>query len=215
MEQLWSMYNKVEKLRIDGLKTDHVRIILLSVPTRHMGQWYACREGDMEWRPLDEITEFYEDVRVYKGATANTRTKESPTTRGQKAAKPSAPPLKRAPEERRPLFEEPPEGLLTDPGIAMVTSKVKERRSTRRFARQLEFRVKSADKNFKCETHDISTHGLSLREPLPRWVPKTFRATLSHAGANVRVLCTRVSDTKLQLVDAESWDMIRQWIVKW
>jgi hypothetical protein len=208
MEQLWSMYNKVEKLRIDGLKTEHVRIILLSVPTRRMEQWFACREGDMQWRPLSEITEFYEDVREFKGAS------DATATRTKKAKEKKLPPQKPA-EERRPLFEESPEGLQTDPQISIMTSKVTERRSTRRFPRQLEFRIKSSGQEFQCETHDISTQGLSLREPLPRWVPATFRASLSHAGTTVRVLCKRVSDNKLQLVDAESWDAIRHWIVKW
>jgi hypothetical protein len=29
------------------------------------------------------------------------------------------------------------------------------------------------------------------------------------------VLCARVDDSKLKLMDADSWDVIRQWLVNW
>jgi len=58
MEQLWSMYNKVEKMRIDGLKTEHVHVILLSVPTRHMEHWFACREGNSNGGPSPKLLSF-------------------------------------------------------------------------------------------------------------------------------------------------------------
>lgn len=207
MDQRWSMYNKVEKLRIDGLGTEQVRTILLAIPTRRMVQWYACREGDMQWRPLHEITEFYEDVRVLKGSNEE-------TTREHKVEKPQSPPLVHVEPQRRPLFEEAPEDLEEDDDLVVMTSNVKERRNTRRFFRQLEFEVKSGDQVFSSETYDISVNGLSIKEPLPKWVSKTFRAELKHSGSSVQILCTRVSDNKLQLVDADSWDKIRQWIVK-
>jgi len=96
-----------------------------------------------------------------------------------------------------------------------MTKNVKERRSTRRFLRNLDFRVKIGAQTFTCETHDISTQGLSLRNPLPQWVPKNFRAKLSFAKADVRVVCCRISETKLQILDADHWDVIRKWIVMW
>ena len=211
MEPLWSMYDKIEKLRIDGLKTEHVRIILLGVPTRRMAHWYACREGDMQWRPIAEISEFYDDVSVFKGALEDV----APEQKATKApTKPTAPPLKRAPDPRRPLFEEAPHSP-EEADLGMMTTNVKERRSTRRFARELEFSVKSADGSFQCLTHDISTQGLSLKEPLPRWVGKKFRAKIAHGGSVVRLICEQVSTNKLRIVDADSWEVIRQWIVMW
>jgi hypothetical protein len=202
------MYNKSEKLRIDGLKTEHVRIILLSVPTRKMENWFACREGDMQWRPIGEITEFYEDTRVLKGNP------ESTGAHTKKTSKPKTPPVHAKREERRPLFEDMADEILYAEDV-VLTSRVKERRSTPRYPRKLDFSVRIDDKSFKCDTHDISMHGLSLNEPLPRWVPKTFNAKLSHAGSDVRIRCERVTDSKLQLINSESWDVIRKWIVKW
>jgi hypothetical protein len=57
--------------------------------------------------------------------------------------------------------------------------------------------------------------GLSLKEKLPEWVPKSFRAEISSHKNNVRVLCVKVDDNKLKLTDADSWDVIRAWLVNW
>lgn len=200
MDNLWSMYNKVEKLRIDDLKTEHVRIILLAVPSRRMADWYACREGDMQWSAISEIPEFYEDVRVLKGLP-----EESPPP------KPATPPARKVDPPRRPLFEEAP----SDPTapIDMATTRVQERRSARRFPRGLQFALKQG--GFTCTTRDVSIGGLSLSEPLPKTAGRTFRCTLAHEGTVVDLTCERVTDTKLKVLECESWDVIRKWIVNW
>lgn len=241
------MYNQIEKLRIDDLKTEHVRIILLAIPTRRMAQWYACREGDMQWQPISDIPEFYEDVRALKGLSPAGEAKSDPRlaaevkaadmldTRTMKPRKnkpvssraamsseatappkaPKQPPVKSAQMERRPLFEDAPPEFATDPAFNVVTSRAKERRSARRYPRVLDFQVKLGDKIFQCQTRDISIGGISLSDTLPKWVPKTFRAKVSHKGSVVRLLCDRVTDSKLRVVQAESWELIRKWIVNW
>jgi hypothetical protein len=219
MEELWSLYNKDEKLRIDDLKTEHVRVILLSIPNRRMHEWYACREGDMQWQAIGDIPEFYEDVRALKGTAAqpsernrmldpDEEPQEKPKAAGRPARKPGSPP-------RRPLFEEPPAEVKTDPALNVVTTRKKERRSGRRYPRHVEFAIKYEGKQFVCQTRDIAIGGLSLNEPLPSWVPKTFRAKLSLKRTSVRVLCSKVTPSKLKLLEAESWDVIRSWIVNW
>lgn len=204
MQRPWSLYNKEEKLRIDDLKPEHVRIILLAIPTSRMGDWYACLEGDIHWQPISSIPEFYEDVRQIKGKPSDAAPKADPL-----AAPKSAP--------RRPLFEDAPvEMMKTDPTLQMENLKTKERRTARRYNRMLDFRINdSAAKTFQCETVDVSMNGLSLERELPDWVAKHFQAELHWNNRVVKIKCTKVSADKLKIVDADAWDVLRKWIVNW
>jgi hypothetical protein len=119
-----------------------------------------------------------------------------------------------APVQRRPLFEDPPEDK-TAPTLQVDFTRTKERRTARRYPRRLGFRVSDAGQVFECETVDISMAGISLDQPLPAWVPKTFTAELSHTKHSIKVMCSKVGDQKLKLRDSSSWDVIRAWIVNW
>lgn len=210
MEKPWSLYNKTEKLRVDDLRSEHVKIILLAIPNSRMSDWYACQEGDVHWQPISAIPEFYEDVRQLKG---NALTGEAEVI-APKIETPPETEQKQSP--RRPLFEDAPDDLLlTEPGLVVDSAQTKERRTARRYPRKLMFKVIQGGQSFQSETSDVSMNGVALAAQLPSWVPKTFRAELTMNKTNVRVLCTRVDDSKLKLMDADSWDVIRQWLVNW
>lgn len=223
MEPLWSLYNKFEKLRVDDLKTEHVRIVLLAIPSRRMGDWFACREGDLRWQPIAEIVEFYEDVRALKGL--NPHELSLPRAAGddvhggggsggpERRRGQTLPQAAKRVPEHRPLFEDDPERDADE--LNVITSRTKERRSAQRYQRTLSFAVRIGEKSFVAETRDISISGLSLSEPLPKWVGKEFRARLQHAGKSVRIACIRVSTNKVQFLDADAWEIIRNWIVNW
>ena len=199
MYKPWSLYNKEEKLRIDDLKIEQVKIILLSIPTARMGDWYGCMEGDLHWQPLVAISEFYEDVRELKGNFQ---------------AKPELAPLPQS--SRRPLFEDGPhEEPSGEPSLMVDFVQTKERRTARRYSRQLIFKVIQGEKSFQSATVDVSMAGLSLAEELPDWVGKNFRAELTLNKTNVLIQCARVDNKKLKLTDADSWDVIRKWLVNW
>lgn len=206
MQKPWSLYNKEEKLRIDDLKPEHVRIILLAIPMARMTDWYACQEGDVHWQPISSIPEFYEDVRQIKGKPTDI---PAPTKADPAATRQTDP--------RRPLFEDAPEEMLkTDPTLQVENLKTKERRTARRYNRMLNFKInEGSGKIFECETVDVSMNGLSLERDLPDWVNKHFQAELHFHGRTVKVKCTRVSSTKMKLVDSDAWDVLRKWIVNW
>lgn len=210
MRRPWSIYNRIEKLRVDDLSPEQVKLILLAIPTTKMQEWYACQEGDLHWKPISDIPEFYEDVRRLKHATL---TDEEAKALG--TFQPPTPASPKVENKRRPLFEDPPADLKTDPALMVDTSQTTERRTARRYPRKLMFKVIQGGQSFQSETEDISMSGVSLTQNMPAWVPKTFRAELASDRGNVRVLCTRVDDNKLKLMDADSWDIIRQWIVNW
>lgn len=199
MHKCWSLFNKEDKLRIDDLTVEQVRTILLAIPSANMRDWFACREGDVNWQALVDISEFYEDVRVAKG-TSYLET-EKPT-----AASPTP--------ARRPLFEDPPE-QPTEATLQVEAITTKERRSARRFSRRLTFRVFLGSKKFECSTVDVSMGGFSISEPLPEGLGKNFRAELSFSGVDMNVLCSQVSEKQLKLLEAEAWDVLRQWIANW
>lgn len=204
MEKPWSLYNKEEKLRIDDLKSEHVRIILLAIPTAQMTNWYACQEGDLRWQAVGDIPEFYEDVRQIKGTGALPPPKEETEESPQRKEDP-----------RRPLFEDSPDDSPSNPTLQVDFNSTKERRTARRYPRKLMFKVLQGGKSFQSETVDVSMSGLSIEQQLPNWIPKTFHAELELNKTNIRVLCTRVNESKLKIMESDSWDVIRKWIVNW
>ncbi|MGE4130061.1 MAG: PilZ domain-containing protein [Bdellovibrionales bacterium] len=198
MKGTWSLFNKVERLRIDDLRTAQVKIILLAIPTRKMKDWVACRSGEIHWRSLRDIAEFCDDVQAIKGEATVMR--------------PAAGEAKSA---RRPLFEDPPLEMESAPTLMVEKQTVKERRSARRYNRQLEFAIQIGENAFSCETVDLSMNGLSLAEDLPDWVPPIFRAHLAHNEQVSKIRCERVNSIQLKILEAESWDLIRRWLVNW
>src|SRR4051812_1108352 len=98
MHKCWSLYNKEEKLRIDDLRPDQVRTILLAIPTSKVGEWYACREGDLQWQSLKDVPDFHDDASVIKGKDPHVPSTSQKKDDTPSTSKPQAP--------RRPLFED-------------------------------------------------------------------------------------------------------------
>ncbi len=219
MQKPWSLYNKEDKLRVDDLTSEQVRIVLLATASKRMSHWYACQEGDVHWQPVDAIPEFYEDVRQIKGKPGDDDDRDKEVSVDEPSIKLSAPAAAEAPPvtkavQRRPLFEEAP-AEATSPTLQVDNARTKERRTARRYPRRLGFRIVLDDQTFNCETVDISMAGLSLEADLPAWVPRTFAAELSMNKYSIKIMCTKVGDRKLKLKDSSSWDVIRAWIVNW
>lgn len=210
MHKCWSLFNKEDKLRIDDLSVEQVRTILLAIPTSRMRDWFACREGEVHWQALVDISDFYEDVRAAKGNSYLAEEKEEAPPLAKAVGAPAA----KAPSARRPLFEDAPDAQ-TEATLQMESVNTKERRSARRYARRLVFRVFLGSKKFEAQTVDISMGGLSLADPLPQGLGKNFRAELSFNGVDMQIVCSRVTETQLKLLEAEAWDVLRQWIANW
>lgn len=242
MQKLWSLYNRDEKLRIDDLKPEQVKIILLAIPTAKMESWFACQESDLHWQPISAIPEFYEDVRQIKGAAETTvklvaggdfipdenESVKSPTKKPSgrpqilkrraadqaESPSPEPSPIKPLPP-RRPMFEDAPTTQEKTASIMVENVSTRERRSARRFMRRLEFQIEIGSESFQCETSDISMSGMSLTQPLPDWAGKSFRAELHCNGETIGIFCARVTDKKLRILEADSWELVRKWIVSW
>jgi hypothetical protein len=208
MHKCWSLYNKEEKLRIDDLRVDQVRTILLAIPNSKVGEWYACREGDLHWQSLADVPDFYDDAAASKGHETTAPT-ESPGSR----PKDNTPSTTKVSPPRRPLFED---GAPLDAETTLQVESVptKERRTARRYVRNLNFRLLGTQK-FECATADVSMGGISLKENLPAGTPKSFRAELSMNGSTLRILANKVSDSKVKILEADSWEVLRNWIVNW
>jgi len=196
MAKYWSLFNKEEKLRVDDLSIEQVRTILLSIPSSKIREWYAWREGDVNWQSLDEVPEFFDDARAAKGVAHVS----SPASGAEK---------------RRPLFEDSPPDVSTEITLGIETVPTKERRSARRFTRRLIFRMSVGENDFECETDNISMAGISLAQTLPPGLSKTFSAELRLQGERLGVLCSQVSDHQVKILEAEAWDKLRQWIANW
>ncbi len=183
MERPWSLYNKAEKLQIDDLTIPEIKVIMLSISSSRMSEWYACQAGDPQWKPLKTVS-----------------LAEGPPAQGK--------------DKRRPMFEDAPADLSDIATLAVESVATEERRSARRYRRHIKFVIElSPTQVFSCVTHDISMNGASLMEPFQMWVPKTFRAKMQLGHDKVRVHCKRVSENQLHILEADPWEMIRQWIV--
>lgn len=215
MERSWSLYNKVEKLRVDDLKPDQVRTILLAIPASQIQNWYACQEGDLHWVPLNSVSEFYRDLHGSQDQTVTHF--NAPRAVGEDFSSTSEVAINTVPVQktnhRRPLFEDAPEAVRTDPSLEVTAIHTSERRLARRYPRAIGFKVVQGTHVFQTKTVDISMGGMSIEATVPGWLPRTFQAELSLNGARVMVVCKRVSQSQLRLMDAESWDVIRQWIM--
>jgi hypothetical protein len=212
MITLWSLYNSVDKIQIDDLKTEQVRTVLLSIPTVKMKDWMICRKGSLHWQSILQVPDFYEDVRDLKGDTQNLQASD---LEHQSPKQRSAPP-----DARRPLFEEI--DLDAEETLSLMNAgqgEVKERRSARRHMKSLRFEVIQGGQTFKTETVDVSMAGLSLEEKLPDWAKKEFLAVVSLNDHKMKLRVSRVDDdsskTKLKIVEAEHWDVLRSWVVGW
>lgn len=218
MQSRWMLYNKEDKLRIDDLTADQVKTILLAIPTARMKDWFACRGGDVHWQPLLNIPEFYEDVRAMRGISVTSDEVKEANLDLEPAKTPvaAAPPPPPAPPARRPMFEEMQH--LTAPTLAVDKVTVQERRSARRYKCRLEFKIIHGGKTFSSTTEDVSMTGLAITEALPTWVPKTFRAQVGSNGQVLSIVAARVESAeavRMKLMDAESWELLRRWIVNW
>ena len=202
MHKCWSLYNKEEKLRIDDLTKDQVRTILLAISAKKIKYWYACREGDLHWQGIADLPDFHDDAMAAKGESSF----KSEESKVKDPKKPNGPP-------RRPLFEDGP--TLAGTTIKIEAVQTKERRTARRYLRHLLFRVKFGGTVFECPTKDVSMGGISLTKDLPPIPQKTFRAELLWNDQAIKVLCSRVTDQSLKIIEADSWDLLRQWLVNW
>lgn len=216
MQSRWNLYNKEDKLRVDDLTQEQVKTILLAIPSSRMAHWYACRGGDVHWHCLTEIPEFYEDVRAFRGVqddapTAPPQVAASPTQPKQ-SSPPPVPGNEQKETNQRALFEA---GDLTSPTLAVELANTRERRSARRYKCRLEFKVIQGGKSFLSETQDVSMTGMALKDGLPTWLPKTFRAQVSLNGQALSIVAARIDkadSTRLKIIESESWDVLRRWI---
>lgn len=214
MITLWSLYNSNDKIQIDDLKTEQVRVILLSIPTSRMKDWMICKKGTLHWQSLMENPEFYEDVRDLKGDSGQINAETFQSPQKGSAQKPS-------PNQRRPLFEDI--DLDSEETLSLMGStqqkEVKERRSARRHHKNLTFTVIQGGKTFETETQDISMAGVSIEDALPEWAKDEFGASMSFKNDKVKVRVARVHDdktgTKLKIIAADHWDVLRSWVSGW
>lgn len=208
MITLWSLYNSVDKIQIDDLKTEQVRIVLLSIPTTRIKDWMICKKGELHWQSILSVPEFHDDVRDLRGDT-QTLSQEHLQPKGKSSA---------PPPNRRPMFEDI--DLDSEETLSVMGSgdelDVKERRSARRYQKKLKFSVVQGGKSFETETIDISMSGMSLEESLPQWAQRQFSATVSFNGHQVKLVVQRVLEdkggNKLKILDADHWEALRSWV---
>lgn len=212
--KLWSLYNEEEKLRIDDLTAQQVKIIMLAISSRRMQEWYACPQGKMAWLPLAEVEEFHQN-------SIETETVEVPLQKASGGGY-SAPVNTSRPEPKPTPTKSKPKLAAVEtveidnrssPTLMVDLTQTKERRSARRYARKWRFKCTINDQIFTCETVDVSVTGIKINTALPQWVPKVFKAEITLGMYSIEILCERVSSKKIKISGTENLDLLRRWIV--
>jgi hypothetical protein len=207
-KNVWSLFNKEEKLRIDDLSIEQIRTILLTITPGKIQEWFAWRDGDMSWQNIAEIPEFYEAARVEKSVARNPSINKVDTVGRRR--------LFEAPPTTEPEEPEEEEEVKLETGLGLQNVKVKERRSARRYTRSLIFYVKlPVGGVFESGTSDISTTGISLMNELPVVLTKSFPAELRLYERTVQLVCSRVNERSVKILEVSNWEIFRQWLVNW
>lgn len=213
MERTWSLYNRVEDLRVDDLRPDQVRTIMLAIPPSQLSNWYACQEGDLQWVALESVSEFYMD------AMAN-RQKSTPLAKaaGDDSGTPDfngviLPVSRSKTNQRRPLFEDMPENVEAPDFEVKNEEDREERRTSVRYPRKIAVSAVVGTNTFSTHSENVSMGGMKTVHPIPDWLPRTFKAQLSLNGQTVNVYCKKIGAQQVRLMDADSWEIIRQWLV--
>ena len=223
MSSLWSLYNLVERHRIDDLPLSHLLIVIPTIPPARIGDWVAWRPGAKDWQPLHTFPELEQTLatlqHVYEatGSFPMQRPDEKPLF---------ADTVQRHQERTfADYFDESNMGL--DEGVDAEDSNdelelelderpQRDRRRARRFKKDWVVEVRIGRNQFVSHTSDISLKGMRIRDSLPDWVPLQFQAIIMNNGHALTILCSRIQRTKSQVrIEAVSTpNILKQWLMK-
>ncbi len=206
----WSLFNTVDKVRIDGIQSKQLKILLKSFDPHAVAQWLIWQEDTTAWRPLQEIV-----LEIAEAAATELRAFP---------AKPPTPPLAPLPRSSAPipLTEEVTMTSQAEPQwrddegarIANV-----DKRVDARFDQKFTVIVDHEGTMYKNETVDISMGGMRLRDTLPKDLADMVQVTLINDSQKLIMVCkpVRMSEdapvVRLMILKCARLDLLRTWIL--
>lgn len=200
----WSLFHAPEKRQIDDLKTDAIEVIYEVIPAKDRGEWLVWREGFATWKPLDDFPSLLASLR--KGgmlsapsqpapapAQKDVPTKlDSPGVRvGGAAANPTPAAGAKETTVQDRLERQGPVDSSVDFDLIAEYEALGARDD--RYRKKWQIRILTDGKPIVLTTIDVSNRGFSLKEALPKGLPRYFNVEAVAGDIVVPLICSEIA----------------------
>jgi hypothetical protein len=215
------LFHKTEKRQIDDLKTDAIEVINDVIPAKDRADWLVWREGFATWKPLEDFPNLLASLRKGGMMNAPSQPAPAPAQRdvatrlagdvkvggAAAAAQPASAPSSAPSSAPTPASSEPaaPAPATTvqdrlarqgnlDESVEFDLIAEYEAIGSRddRYPKKWQIRILTDGKPIVLTTNDVSLRGFSLREPLPKGLPRYFNVEVVAGNIVVPLICSEI-----------------------
>lgn len=238
-DSLWSIYNRAEEVRIDGLHAFQLKWLLKSFAPDSFASWLIWQEGWVDWQELEAtVDSLFPGVRAQSAEPTRISSvpkmqpnsgviaEQSPLTYAQYDLKPeqSVQSVQKNPEvpysHNAELLESSLKLVETPMPKAEAPLKVEERRANSRVHVPIKLFLHIEGSVVKNETSDVSMGGMKLKVPLTKEPKTSFDVTMLHQGTELALRCRLVANegelpkSRLLIEKCNRIEILRSWIVE-
>jgi hypothetical protein len=212
----WSLFHKIEKRQIDDLKTDAVEVVYEVIPSKDRGDWLVWREGFATWKPLEDFPTLLQSLR--KGGMLSapsqpapapaqrdvpTKIADSSTSKSSKDRVAKGGPRNASTADETKSVAARKETTVQDRlarqgslesevdfDLLAETEALGDRAA--RYRKKWQIRILTEGKPFMNTTVDASNRGFSLKDPLPKGLPRYFNVEVFAGEMVIPLICSEV-----------------------
>jgi hypothetical protein len=202
----WSLFHRTEKRQIDDLKTDAIETVFEVLPAKDRQDWLVWREGFATWKPLEDFPTLLTSLRKGGMLAAPSQPAPAPAQRdvATRLAEPqdraTAAPASAQTETQKPKAAETTvqdrlarQGSLdseVDFDLLAETEALGHRDD--RYRKKWQIRIITDGKPIVLTTIDVSSRGFSLKEALPKGLPRYFNVEAVAGDIVVPLICSEI-----------------------
>lgn len=236
-DSLWSIHNRAEEVRIDGLHAFQLKSMLKSFAPSSFSSWLIWQEGWVDWQELDAVVDSLfpgirekKEDRIHLNSVPSTSNsgviaEQSPLTYAQYDLQQAAASNL---SDKHPEVPQPPSQEL-EPELALVETpmpnasaplKQEERRANNRFNVPIKVFIHIEGSVLKNETSDVSLGGMRLKTPIGKEPKGSFDVTMLHQGTELALRCRLLADegespkSRLFIEKCNRIEILRSWIIE-
>ncbi len=241
-ESLWSIHNRAEEVRIDGLHAFQLKSMLKSFSSASFSNWLIWQEGWVDWQELESVIDsLFPGVRekdieqhqnkIQMSSVPSTQpnsgviAEQSPLTYASYDYRPSE--VAPTSTQKNPEIPQSPSTELIEQSLALVEApmpdtavplKQQERRANNRFQVPIKVFLHIEGGVIKNETADVSLGGMRLKNPVLKEAKGSFDVTMLHQGTELALRCRLVASEgevpkcRLFIEKCNRIEILRSWI---
>ncbi len=239
-ESHWSIHNRAEEVRIDGLHAFQLKSMLKSFSSSSFSNWLIWQEGWVDWQELDSVVDSLfpgvrEKVEARKQLSSvpsmqpnsGVIAEQSPLTYANYEIRQSE--VATAPAQKNPEIPQSPSTDLIEQSLALVEApmpeasaplKQQERRASNRFQVPIKVFLHIDGSVIKNETADVSLGGMKLKNAISKEPKGSFDVTMLHQGTELALRCRLLANegelpkSRLFIEKCNRIEILRSWIVE-